>query len=302
MQTTPDSCGKTGIRTLEPLWTVTRFPDVPLQPLEHLSFGMAKLGKKTIFANVKRTIVLNFLFFATMMTADAAPVKYEAVAVKSYPHDTGSYTQGLFFHGKKFYESTGQYGSSTMREVDLESGKALKKIKFGGKYFAEGSVILGSKLYILTWTNKVAFVYDATSFAYEKAYSYPREGWGLTTDGKRLVASDGSSRIYFLDAEFKQLSSIDVKLNGRPVRNLNELEWIDGRIWANVYLTDMIVIINPESGEVEATVDCRHLFPVETRPEGTDVLNGIALAPDGRIYLTGKLWPRLYEIKLKEKK
>ena len=224
--------------------------------------------------------------------------RYTIEVVKEYTHDTGAYTQGLFFHEGRLYESTGQYGESSMRKVDLQTGRVQRKLDFSRKYFAEGSVILGDKLYILTWTNKVAFVYDAATLEYRQSYSYPREGWGLTTDGRQLIASDGSSRIYFLNHNFKLQKTINVVLNGRPVRYLNELEWIDGKIWANVYTTDLIVIIDPKSGEVEATVNCGGLLPDKLRKPDTDVLNGIAVDAEGRIYLTGKNWPRLYEIKL----
>lgn len=218
--------------------------------------------------------------------------------VKEYPHDVHAYTQGLFFHDGTFYESTGQYGQSSMRIVDLESGNVERKLDFERKYFAEGSVILDGKLYVLTWTNKQAFVYDADSLEYLQTYSYPREGWGLTTDGKSLIASDGSSRIYFYNKEFRQERVITVKLNDRPVRYLNELEWIDGKIWANVYTTDTILIINPKDGKVEATIDCTGLLPDSMRTPDTDVLNGIAIDADKNIYLTGKNWPRLYQVKL----
>ena len=163
--------------------------------------------------------------------------------------------------------------------------------------------MLGGKLYILTWTNKVAFIYDAATLEYEKTLSYPREGWGLTTDGTDLIASDGSSRLYWLDKNFRTLRTLNVTIEGRPLRYLNELEWIDGRIWANVYTTDMIVIINPETGAVEGKIDCTGLLPRKLRDSDTDVLNGIAANPeDGRIYLTGKRWKRLYEIRLVRKK
>jgi glutamine cyclotransferase len=205
----------------------------------------------------------------------------------------------LFFHDGAMYESTGMNGESTLRKVDLESGKALERQDFSRKYFVEGSVALGGIIYVLTWTNKVAFMYDAATLAYKGAWSYPREGWGLTTDGKSLIASDGSSKLYFLTPDFKLEKSVSVTMNGRPLRYLNELEWIDGRIWANVYTTDMIVIINPEDGKVEASIDCTGLLPRHLRTERTDVLNGIARNPaDGKIYLTGKYWPRLYEVKL----
>lgn len=225
--------------------------------------------------------------------------QYNVKAVKEYPHDTSSYTQGLFFNGGRFYESTGQWGESTMRVIDLESGGALHKLAFDDKYFVEGSVILGDKLYILTWTNKVAFVYDANTLEYIKTYSYPKEGWGLTTDGKQLIASDGSSRLYFLDEDLKLKKTVNVTRDSHPVRYLNELEYIDGKIWANVYTTDLIVIIDPKSGKVEATVDCSGLLPDKLRTSRTDVLNGIAKDPGtGKIYLTGKYWPKLYEIEL----
>ena len=229
--------------------------------------------------------------------------EYRVEVVREYAHDTGAYTQGLFFSGGKLYESTGQYGESSLRIVDLETGGVERQLDFADKYFVEGSVILDGKLYVLTWTNRVAYVYDAATLEYEGAYSYPRDGWGLTTDGKSLIASDGSSRLYFLSPEFKLERSLTVKMDGRPLRNLNELEWIDGKIWANVYLTDMIVVINPTDGTVEASVDCSGLLPKSLRTPDTDVLNGIALDPaTGKIYLTGKYWPRLYEVRLEEKR
>ena len=234
--------------------------------------------------------------------ADGKVRQYKLQVVKDYPHDTQSYTQGLFFDGGKFYESTGQYGESTFRIVDLTTGKALRKLDFGKKYFVEGSVMLGGDLFILTWTNKVAFVYDAATLEYKQTYTYPREGWGLTTDGKQLIASDGSSRLYFMDTQFKVQRTVTVKLNGRAVNMLNELEYIDGKVWANVYTSDMILIIDPKNGEVEGTVDCTGLLPRSLRKPQTDVLNGIAFDPaTKKTYLTGKYWPKLYEVRLVEK-
>ena len=229
--------------------------------------------------------------------------EYRVEVVREYPHQVSSYTQGLFFQDGELYESTGQYGESTFRKVDLDSGAPLRKLDFAHKYFLEGSVMLDGSLYLLTWTNKVAFVYDAKTLEYKQTYSYPREGWGLTTDGQNLIASDGSNKIYFLSKDFKLQKTLSVTLNGRPLRYLNELEWVNGKIWANVYTTDMIVIIDPKSGEVEGRIDCTGLLPQQLRDEDTDVLNGIAVNPaDGRIYLTGKRWKRLYEVKLVEKK
>lgn len=247
---------------------------------------------------MKHIISICVCLLCSILSCSAKVERYKVEVVKAYPHDTGSYTQGLFWHDGSLYESTGLNGKSTFRKVDLQSGKALTKLPFNRKYFVEGSVILGDKLYILTWTNKVIFIYDATTLEYRSTYSYPREGWGLTTDGKSLISSDGSSRIYFLTPELKFERSINVTLNGRAVRYLNELEWIDGRIWANVYTTDTIVIINPDTGIVEATVDCEGLLPERLRTYDTDVLNGIAVDSEGRIFLTGKNWPELYEVKL----
>ena len=173
----------------------------------------------------------------------------------------------------------------------------VRKLSFDKKYFGEGSVILDDEMYMLTWTNKVAFVYDAASLEYKRTCSYPREGWGLTTDGKSLIASDGSCFLYFMDKSFKVLRKLKVTMEDRPVRYLNELEWIDGKIWANVYTTDMIVIINPSSGKVEGVVDCSGLLPKQLKKPDTDVLNGIAVQ-DGRVYVTGKNWPKLFEIEL----
>lgn len=228
---------------------------------------------------------------------------YKIQIVNEFPHDVTSYTQGLFFYNGEMYESTGLNGKSTFRKVDIKTGKPLYRLDFDKKYFLEGSVEKDGNIYMLTWMNGVAFVYDAKTLEYKSTFSYPREGWGLTTDGKSLIASDGTANLYFMDDSFKTVRKLTVKLNGRPVRDLNELEYIDGKIWANVYLTDMIVIINPADGNVTGIVDCSGLLPENLRTEDTDVLNGIARNPvDGKLYLTGKNWSRLYEVALVEVK
>ncbi len=234
--------------------------------------------------------------------ANASVKEYRLEIVAEYPHDTESYTQGLFFHKGQMYETTGLNGKSTLRVVDLNTGEALKRLNFDKKYFLEGSVVLKDNLYILTWESKVAFIYGADSLDYKSTWSYPREGWGITTDGKQLIASDGSATLFFMDEKFALQKRVVVKYNDRPVRWLNELEYIDGKIWANVYTADEIVIINPKDGRVVGIVDCRGLLPKNLYTHETDVLNGIAYNPEtGKIYLTGKNWPKLYEIKLVEK-
>lgn len=249
------------------------------------------------------SLVVIVLFILASSCVNAKVRQYKALVVAEYPHDRTSYTQGLFFYDGQMYESTGLNGKSTFRKVDIRTGKALFRLNFDRRYFLEGSVEKDGNIYMLTWQNNVAFVYDAKTLKYKKSYSYPREGWGLATDGKSLIASDGSANLYFLDDDFRTARKVTVRLNGRPVNDLNELEYIDGKIWANVYLTDLIVIVNPADGNVEATVDCSGLLPSRLRYDDTDVLNGIAYNPqNGKIYLTGKNWCRLYEIKLAEVK
>ena len=250
-----------------------------------------------------RRLITAFLTSLILLScADASVKVYKLDVVAEYPHDTDSYTQGLFFHEGQLYESTGQNGKSTFRKVDLATGKPLKRLDFDKKYFVEGSVVLGENLYILTWESRIAFMYDARTLEFKSSWSYPREGWGLTTDGKQLIASDGSATLFFMDEKFALKRRLMVKFEDRPVRLLNELEYIDGKIWANIYTSNEIVIINPKSGNVEGVIDCRGLLPKELFGPETDVLNGIAYNPEnGKIYLTGKNWPKMYEVRLVEK-
>lgn len=253
--------------------------------------------------SVRLILTLLLAALCGLSCADAAVKRYKVVVVKEYPHDATSYTQGLFFNDGRLYESTGQNGKSRFREVDLATGKPVSNMNFDRKYFIEGSVIFKDKLYVLTWTSKVAFTYDAKTLKYIQAFRYPRQGWGLTTDGDYLIASDGSSKLFFMDDKLQVKKTVNVKLEGKNVNYLNELEYIDGKIWANVYTQDVIVIIDPSSGKVEATVDCRGLLPDKLKDDNTDVLNGIAFdAKTGNIYITGKNWKRLYQIKLEEVK
>lgn len=249
-----------------------------------------------------RTVLHIIAMLLMLCSCSGSEVKrYRLEVVAEYPHDTQSYTQGLFFDNGQLYESTGLNGKSSFRVVDLQTGKALKRLDFDKKYFVEGSVIFDGNLYIMTWQNRVVFIYDAETLEYKSTHRYSRQGWGITSDGKQLIASDGTANLYFMDGNLKLDRKMLVTLNDKPVMWLNELEYIDGRVWANVYTSDEIVIINPRTGKVEGVIDCSGLLPRKLHSDTTDVLNGIAFNPaDGKIYLTGKNWPKMYEIKLEE--
>ena len=249
-----------------------------------------------------RTSLVLLLAVSASCASSAQVKQYRVNVVKQYPHDVRSYTQGLFIEDGQMYESTGQYGSSTFRKVDMATGSPLRRLDFSDKYFVEGSVALGDSLYILTWTSRVAFIYDFNTLEYIATRSYPHQGWGITTDGKQLIASDGSSRLYFMDKDLNIVRTVNVRLHGKPLNYLNELEYIDGRVWANVYTTNMIVLIDPDTGMVDGVVDCTGLLPQKLKTPDTDVLNGIAYDRDtGKIYLTGKNWPLLFEVEIEEK-
>ncbi len=241
----------------------------------------------------------------TACSASAQNVKtYGFKVEEALPHDVASYTQGLFFYDGQLYESAGQYGESSFRKVDLATGRVLKRLNFEGRYFAEGSCVLNDKLYVLTWQEKECFVYDMKTWNKLGTLRYLGEGWGLTTDGKSLIMSDGTSTITFRNPDnFAVERSITVTLRGQNVLYLNELEYIKGEIWANVYGTDQIVRIDPATGVVRAVVNLRGILPAQLRKPRTDVLNGIAFDPrTGSVYVTGKYWPKLYRITLVEKK
>ena len=213
-------------------------------------------------------------------------------------------TQGLIFHEGYIYEGTGLYGESTLRKVDLEKDKILSVLSLESQYFGEGITIYKDKIFQLTWTSRKGFVYDISSFALETTFDYDSQGWGLTTMGDTLVMSDGSHKLYLLDPDsFSILKTIEVYDNKGAVTNLNELEYINGRIWANVWLTDRIVVINPKTGAVTEELLLPDLLTAAEKARldsDDDVLNGIAYNEQkGTIYVTGKHWPKLFEIKIK---
>jgi glutamine cyclotransferase len=232
--------------------------------------------------------------------ADGRPVEYGYEVVRSFPHDRGAFTQGLLFRNGSLLESTGNYGFSSLREVELATGRVLKQVGVERTYFAEGLAVVGDRAYQLTWKERKCFVYDADTFRPLQEFTYEGEGWGLTTDGRVLVMSDGSSRIRFIDPQdFRVLRTIDVTESGRPVDRLNELEWIQGEIFANVWQTDRVVRIDPATGVVRGVIDFTGLLPATERANA-DVLNGLAYEPaTGRLLVTGKWWPRIYEVRIK---
>jgi glutamine cyclotransferase len=221
--------------------------------------------------------------------------------VRSYPHDPGAFTQGLIFRDGYLFESTGLNGRSSLRKVRLETGEVVQQRRVDTRYFAEGLTDWGGRLIQLTYTTNVAFVYDLATFALQDSFTYPGEGWGLTHDGKRLIMSDGTARLRFLDPlTHREIGRLAVTADGRPVDHLNELEVVKGQVYANIWLTNRIALIDPASGRVSAWLDLTGLLPAGAA--GHDVLNGIAWdAARDRLFVTGKLWPRLFEIKLRVK-
>jgi glutamine cyclotransferase len=231
------------------------------------------------------------------LLSDITPVTYRYRVVKAYPHDRRAYTQGLVYDGGFFYEGTGQQGESSLRKVDPETGKVLSQVNLDGSLFGEGVALLGDRIYQLTWTTRVGFVYEKETLRQISRIYYQTQGWGLATAGDSLVMSDGTNVLWYLDSDFNVLSSVDVWDNKGIVDNLNELEMIDGELWANIWQTDRIARIDPATGKVLGYVELNNLLPREEREPGTDVLNGIAWDATGRrLFVTGKYWPRLYEI------
>ncbi len=232
-------------------------------------------------------------------TADTVPV-YTYRIINSYQHDPDAFTQGLVFNNSTLYEGTGLYGHSTLRKVELVTGKVLQVRELSSEFFGEGVTIYDDRLIQLTWKSKIGFVYDRDNFELLREFSYSTEGWGITHDGKHLIMSDGTARLYFLDPEtFEYLSYIDVHDNNSPVTQLNELEYINGEIYANIWKTERIARISPQTGEVVAWIDLTGLLKPEDRTVQVDVLNGIAYdANNNRLFVTGKLWPKLFEIEL----
>ena len=220
--------------------------------------------------------------------------------VRAFPHDPTAFTQGLLWHDSALYESTGMEGQSKLRRVDLQSGQVIKNVNLPDQYFAEGLALAGDKLYQLTWQSKIGFVYDTKTFKPIAKFNYQNEGWGLTYDGTDLIQSDGSDVLTWRDPKnFAARKTVKVTRDGAPLRELNELEWIGGYVWANVWQTDQIVVIDPADGKVVAELNLSGLLGAAERTGREDVLNGIAYdAASKRLFVTGKNWPKLFWIRV----
>ncbi|HPT22115.1 MAG TPA: glutaminyl-peptide cyclotransferase [Bacteroidales bacterium] len=234
--------------------------------------------------------------------SDIVPRKIGYKVVHSYPHDVHAFTQGLVFDNGTLFESTGQMNESTLREVQLNTGKVIRQHNLVSSLFGEGITVYKNRIYQVTWQNKVGFIYEKSTFNQINKIYYPTEGWGMTTVGDKIIMSDGTNILYTYEPEmFTSVSSIEVYDNEKKVDALNELEYINGEIWANIWMTDLIARIDPSSGKVLAYVNLENILPKSERSPETDVLNGIAYdQAGGRIFVTGKNWPKLYEIRLAE--
>jgi len=268
------------------------YPTQPYQTLPYLTLPYASLQGNLI--SWPRAEVL------TSATSPVAPVYYTYTVVNTFPHDRTAFTEGLVYNNGFLYEGTGIPGRSQVRKEDLLTGTVLQSLDLPAPYFGEGITIYGNTIIELTWQSNIGFVYDKATFVQLQTFTYPTEGWGLTHDGKNLIMSDGTATLHFLDpATFAQVGSIDVYDQNGPVTMLNELEYIKGEIYANVWLTNRIAIISPITGHVVGWIDLTGLLSPADIVFPIDVLNGIAYdAKNDRLFVTGKLWPKLFEIDL----
>lgn len=258
-----------------------------------------KSVKATAFREGKaRSVLTRFI----IVYSDVAPKRSGYRVINTYPHDRKAFTQGLFYSNTYLYEGTGQQTGSTLREVELETGKVLRLLNLKSDLFGEGITLYNNRIYQVTWQSRVGFVYEKDTFRQLNRIYYQTEGWGLTTINDRIVMSDGTNVLYFMEPEtFTVASRLEVYDNEEKVDNLNELEYINGEIWSNIWMTDLIARIDPSSGKVIGYIDLKGLLSEKDKNTETDVLNGIAYDSSGdRIFVTGKNWPKLFEIRLTE--
>lgn len=255
---------------------------------------------KLFFLGFIALLAATFILLCLHSTKPDAPAIWTYEVVNTFTHDPQAFTQGLVFEDGVLYEGTGLVGSSELRKVELETGNILQTHKLPDEFFGEGITIYGDRIIQLTYQSNVGFVYDKQTLELLREFSYPTEGWGITHDGKHLIMSDGSPMLYFLDPEtFAQVHRMMVFERDAPVWGLNELEYIDGQIYANVLPTERIARIEPETGQVIGWIDLSGILTVQGYSEPVDVLNGIAYdATNSRLFVTGKFWPKIFEIKL----
>jgi glutamine cyclotransferase len=244
-------------------------------------------------------LLIVMMFVSMNSRPSNSPTRYTYSVVNVYPHDENAFTEGLVFENGVLYESTGLYGNSTLRRVKLETGEILQVYPLPNQFFGEGITIFNNTIIQLTWQSHMGFVYDEHSFGLLREFSYPTEGWGITHDSSRLIMSDGTANLYFLDPEtFQKVGQVEVRDDNVPVTKLNELEFIKGDIYANIWGEEKIAIINPLTGQVKCWIDLTGLRD-PNKQDANSVANGIAYDPKGdRIFVTGKMWPKLFEIKL----
>jgi len=264
-----------------------------------------KLGKQTIEANIYYDGKNQVATLSIIIVNSEAPKVFTYNIINEYPHDITSYTQGLEFFNDNLYESTGQRGESKLRKLDYKTGEVLNNINLANEYFGEGLTILNSSIYQLTWQSNIGFVYDIETFDKKSSFKYgkSKEGWGLCNNGKTLYKSDGTESIWILNANtLTEKEKLQVYTNKGKIGNLNELEWINGKIYANIYQRNGVAIINPKNGAVEGVIDFSPLKKLVKQHQGLDVLNGIAYnSVTNTIFVTGKRWDKLFEVEIIEK-
>lgn len=253
------------------------------------------------YAEGKQGIVSTYI----RVKPDKAPQTYTWKVLNTFPHDPKAYTQGLVYRDGFMYEGTGQYGESTLRKTDIATGKILSILGIDSQLFGEGITIYKDKIYQITWRSRKGFIYDLNTFSLQSTFTYNTEGWGITTIGDKLVMSDGSNKLYHIaPSTFNVIKEVEVYDHRGAVTRLNELEYIDGLVWANVWMTDRIVAINPETGAVVGEMNLTNLLPARDKArldDTDDVLNGIAYNPEKKtFYLTGKKWPKLFEVSVQK--
>jgi glutamine cyclotransferase len=315
--TSPQATPTSGAETVEasPGPEATKVPRTAASPMATSTSSITPAPTAATTPTVPSTSTAASTSTATPVLLTATPLSATAPAtgpseqgnpvytyriVNIYPHDREAFTQGLVFEDGVLYEGTGLWGASTLRRVDLKTGDVMQLHPLPPEYFGEGITIFGDRIIQLTWKARLGFVYDKDSFELLGTFRYPTEGWGMTHDGTALIMSDGSSTLRFLDPDtFEEIGQIQVFDDQGPVSMLNELEYVQGKVYANVWQTDLVAVIEPGTGQVSAWIDLQGLLEAEDYLQPVDVLNGIAYDADGeRLFVTGKWWPKLFEIEL----